>query len=394
MSLQKNETYKSVKTFLPRTVVVLGLVSMFNDTASEMITPLLPLFLTATLGAGPAIVGLVEGLAEATASILKLLSGWLVDRGWNHKKLVVAGYTVSNVSRPLIGLALGWTSVMVLRFLDRVGKGLRTSPRDALIALSVDQQIRGRAFGFHRTMDHAGAMLGPLLAFMLLQAGLELGDVFLASLIPGLLVILLVMFVLPTPATPVVPETSRFHWYELDKRVRSLILAAGGIALATAPEAFLILWLSNAGIQVIWIPLIWAAAHAVRALVSTPAGILSDRIGRIPVVIIGWSARVALLLVFASNSDGTWLIWLLFLLYTGSTAFTEGAERALIGDFAPKEQRGTVYGLYHLICGLLALPGALLFGSIWQWVSMEAAFYTAATLTAICAGSLLVLIRR
>ena len=382
-----------MKTFLPRTVVVLGLVSMLNDTASEMITPLLPLFLTATLGAGPAIVGLVEGLAEASASILKLVSGWLVDRGWNPKKLVVGGYTASNVSRPLIGLALGWASVMMLRFLDRVGKGLRTSPRDTLISITVDQRIRGRAFGFHRAMDHTGAMFGPILAFMLLQAGLEMGDVFLASAIPGLMVILLVMFALPTPATPVVTETSRFHWRELDKRVRALILAAGGMALATAPEAFLILWLSNAGLQVMWVPLIWAAAHAVRAVISTPAGILSDHIGRMPVVIIGWSGRIVLLLAFALFSDGTWLVWLLFLLYTASTAFTEGAERALIGDFAPQEQRGTVYGLYHLICGLLALPGALLFGSIWQWISMEVAFYTAAVLTALSAVALFALTR-
>jgi len=382
-----------VKAFLPRTVVVLGLVSMLNDTASEMITPLLPLFLTATLGAGPAIVGLIEGLAEASASILKLISGWLVDRGWNPKKLVVGGYSVSNISRPLIGLALGWTSVMLLRFLDRVGKGLRTSPRDTLIAVTVDQQIRGRAFGFHRAMDHTGAMLGPLLAFMLLQAGLELGDVFLTSLIPGLMVILLLLFALPTPVVPAITETPRFHWRELDKRVRALILTAGGIALATAPEAFLILWLSNSGLEIMWVPLIWAAAHAVRAIISTPAGILSDHIGRMPVVIIGWSGRIILLLTFALFSDGTWLVWLLFLLYTASTAFTEGAERALIGDFAPKEQRGTVYGLYHLICGLLALPGALLFGSIWQWISMEAAFYTAAVLTALSSFVLLMLTR-
>jgi MFS family permease len=366
---------------------------MLNDTASEMITPLLPLFLTATLGAGPVIVGLVEGLAEASASILKLVSGWLVDRGWNPKKLVVGGYTVSNVSRPLIGLALGWTSVMVLRFLDRVGKGLRTSPRDTLIAITVDQRIRGRAFGFHRAMDHTGAMLGPLLAFMLLQVGFELGDVFLTSLIPGLLVILLVVFALPTPATPVVTKSTRFHWRELDKRVRALILTAGGMALATPPEAFLILWLSNAGLQVVWVPLVWAAAHAVRAVISTPAGILSDHIGRMPVVIIGWAGRIVLLLVFALFSDGTWWVWLLFLLYTASTAFTEGAERALIGDFAPEEQRGTVYGLYHLICGLLALPGALLFGVIWQWISTGAAFYIAAVLTALSAVALFALTR-
>ena len=159
-----------MKHFLPRTVIILGLVSFLNDTASEMITPLLPLFLTTTLGASAAIVGLVEGVAEATASILKLISGYLADRGWNTKKLVVSGYAVSNASRPLIGLASGWSLVLVLRFLDRVGKGIRTAPRDALIAASTDEQLRGRAFGFHRALDHSGAMLGPLLAF-----GIKLG---------------------------------------------------------------------------------------------------------------------------------------------------------------------------------------------------------------------------
>ncbi|MEA1890842.1 MAG: MFS transporter, partial [Pseudomonadota bacterium] len=166
---------------LPRTVIVLGFVSLLNDTASEMITPLLPLFLTATLGAGPAVVGLVEGVAEAAASILKLVSGWLADRGWSRKKLVIGGYVVSNVARPFIGLALSWTWVLVLRFLDRVGKGLRTAPRDAVIAASVDTSVRGRAFGFHRAMDHTGAMLGPLIAFMLLYWGTAIRDVFLLS---------------------------------------------------------------------------------------------------------------------------------------------------------------------------------------------------------------------
>ena len=161
--------------FLPRTVIILGLVSFLNDTASEMITPLLPLFLTATLGAGPAIVGLVEGLAEATASILKLVSSRLADRGWNSRKLVVGGYTVSNTARPLIGFALGWGWVLALRFLDRVGKGIRTAPRDALIASSTDEHVRGRAFGFQRALDHGGAMLGPLLAFGLLQWGMDNG---------------------------------------------------------------------------------------------------------------------------------------------------------------------------------------------------------------------------
>jgi hypothetical protein len=175
------------RQFLPRTVVVLGLVSMLNDAASEMITPLLPVFLTATLGAGPAVVGLVEGLAEATSSVLKLVSGWLADRGWKPKLLVVGGYTTSNMARPLIGLALNWPWVLLMRFFDRLGKGLRTAPRDAMISSAVDRERRGRAFGFHRAMDHGGAIIGPLLAFGLLATGFSTTHVFLASVVPGML---------------------------------------------------------------------------------------------------------------------------------------------------------------------------------------------------------------
>ncbi len=375
--------------FLPRTVVVLGLVSMLNDTASEMITPLLPLFLTATLGAGPAIVGLVEGVAEATASILKLVSGWLADRGWSTKGLVVGGYTVSNTARPLIGFALGWGWVLMLRFLDRVGKGLRTAPRDALIAASTDEHSRGRAFGFQRALDHTGAMLGPLLAFILLRWGMTMEHVFMASVIPGIALVFLVVLGLKTPpaAKPAEPP-ERIRWRGLDARVKGLVLASGGLALATTPEAFLVLWANQGGIIVTWVPLLWAAAHGVKALVSGPAGALSDRLGRLRVVSIGWTARVLLLLAFAWLPDGGMIVWALFLGYAAALAFTEGAERALIGDFAPPEQKATVFGIYHLLSGLMALPGALLFGVLWQWVSMSSAFLTAAVLTAISAMTL------
>ncbi|PXF57159.1 MAG: MFS transporter [Deltaproteobacteria bacterium] len=375
--------------FLPRTVVVLGLVSMLNDTASEMITPLLPLFLTATLGAGPAIVGLVEGVAEATASILKLVSGWLADRGWNRKRLVVGGYTVSNTARPLIGFALGWGWVLMLRFLDRVGKGLRTAPRDALIAASTDEHGRGRAFGFQRALDHTGAMLGPLLAFILLRWGMTMEHVFMASVIPGIALVFLVVLGLkvPTDAKPAEPP-GRIRWRGLDARVKGLVLASGGLALATTPEAFLVLWANQGGIIVTWVPLLWAAAHGVKALVSGPAGALSDRLGRLRVVSIGWTARVLLLLAFAWLPDDGITVWAFFLGYAAAMAFTEGAERALIGDFAPPEQKATVFGIYHLLSGLMALPGALLFGVLWQWVSMSSAFLTAAVLTAISAMTL------
>jgi MFS family permease len=381
--------------FLPRTVIILGLVSFLNDTASEMITPLLPLFLTATLGAGPAIVGLVEGLAEATASILKLLSGWLVDRGWSAKKMVVSGYTVSNSARPLIGFALGWGWVLVLRFLDRVGKGIRTAPRDALIASTTDQQIRGRAFGFQRSLDHAGGMLGPLLAFGLLQWGMSMEHVFMAAIIPGGLLILLLTFGLKMPAR-VKPEhpPAKLYWKGLDFRVKGLVLASGGLALAATPEAFLILWASHGGLELVWVPLLWAAASGIKALVAGPAGALSDRYGRLQVVSIGWTARILLLIAFACLPISGSTIWVLFLGYAASLAFSEGAERALLGDFAPADQQGTVFGLYHLLSGLMALPGAVLFGVVWQWVGMSSAFIMAAILTAISAFTLRLLVSR
>lgn len=390
---QANPAPARVARALPRTVVVLGLASLLNDAASDMIAPLLPLFLTLTLGAGPAVVGLIEGLAEATASLLKLVSGWLADRGWRAKRLVVGGYLVSNIARPLIGLALGWGGVLALRFLDRIGKGLRTAPRDAMIAAAADLTIRGRAFGFHRAMDHAGAMLGPLIAFALLQTGMELRDVFLLSVVPGLLVVLLLGFgLVHTPAAPAVSAPLR--WRALDGRVRSLILASGGLALATAPEAFLILWAQGAGIAIVWVPLLWAAAHAIRAALATPAGVLSDRLGRLPVVTAGWSMRIALLVLFALFQDGELMIWLLFLLYAAATAFSEAAERALIGDFAPAAQRATAFGLYHLVVGVLALPGALLFGGVWQMWDKTGAFLMAAVLTALSAAALVWMTRR
>jgi MFS family permease len=375
--------------FLPRTVIILGLVSFLNDTASEMITPLLPLFLTATLGAGPAIVGLVEGLAEATASILKLVSGWLADHGWNARKLIVGGYTVSNTARPLIGFALGWGWVLMLRFLDRVGKGIRTAPRDALIASSTDEHIRGRAFGFQRTLDHSGAMLGPLLAFGLLQWGMTMEHVFMAAIIPGGALILLLVFGLKTPTRVKLEYApARLHWKGLDARVKGLVLASGGLALATTPEVFLVLWANQGGITVAWVPLLWAAASGVKALVSGPAGALSDRFGRLPIVSIGWITRVWLLIAFAWLPDGGVVVWLLFLGYAAALAFTEGAERALLGDYAPVEQQGTVFGLYHLFSGIMVLPGAVLFGIVWQWLGMSSAFMMAAILTTIAAMAL------
>lgn len=386
---------KSIFLSLPRTVLVLGGVSFFNDAASDMLAPLLPLFLTATLGAGPVVVGLIEGVAEATASILKLVAGWLADRGWNYKGLVVGGYGLSNAARPLIGLALGWALVLILRFLDRVGKGLRTAPRDAMIAASVAPGVRGRAFGFHRAMDHSGAVIGPLLAFALLEAQVPLRDVFFASAIPGLLVMLLLIFGLPaTAVSPGMMTAPRFAWRELDSRLRGLIIASAALALAAVPDAFLVLWMQARGLEIVWVPLLWALMHAVKVMVAMPFGILSDRVSRLTVVIGGWSARVVLLVLLGLFGTGQWWAWVLLLAYAAAVASTEGAERALIGDVAPAASKATAFGAYYMLSGLCALPGALLFGGLWQFAGMASAFMVAAGLTVISAAALLVIVRR
>jgi MFS family permease len=370
---------------LPRTVVILGLVSLLNDAASEMITPLLPIFLTATLGAGPAIVGFIEGLAEATASVLKLVAGRLADRGVSAKGLVVGGYTLSNAGRPLLGLAAGWIAVLLLRFLDRVGKGLRTAPRDAFIAGAVGAADRGRAFGFHRSMDHAGAVIGPLLAFGLLAAQADLQQVFLASALPGALVILLLVLGLPSQPSARAAVAPSFRWSALHRRLRAMILASGVLALASVPEVFVVLWATQAGMSVTWVPLVWAAASLAKMLIAMPAGVLSDRLGRLPVLLGGWSARVAVLLLLAFAEPGALGVWILFIAYSATLAITEPAERSLIGDHANERERGTAFGLYHLTGGLLVLPGAVIFGGLWQAFGSGMAFATAAAVTGLAA---------
>jgi len=370
---------------LPRTVVVLGGVSLLNDAASEMITPLLPVLLTATLGAGPAVVGLVEGVAEATASILKLVAGRLVDRGVGAKRLVFAGYTLANIARPVIGVASAWPLVLVLRFADRVGKGLRTAPRDALIAGATVESGRGRAFGFHRSMDHAGAVIGPLVAFGLLSLGVSLPKVFVWSLVPGVLVLVLLGLGVPRDAPLVHGRPAPLSWHTLDRRLRALLIAAGVLALATVPEVFVVLWARAAGLPLPWVPLVWAAASLAKMLLAYPAGIASDALGRVPLLLLGWTLRVLALVALAFVHAAGLLVWALFLAYSATLALTEPAERSLIGDMAPAVVRGTAFGLYHLASGLLVLPGAVVFGLVWQRAGATSAFALAAFVTALAA---------
>lgn len=379
---------------LPRIVIVLSLVSLANDAASEMITPLLPVLLTGVLGAGALVVGLVEGAAEAAASLLKYQAGRLADRGWSPRALVLGGYGLSNLARPAIGLAGAWPAVLALRFLDRAGKGIRTAPRDALISASVDDGQRGQAFGFHRAMDHAGSVVGPLLATALLTAGVALQDVFLLSVVPGVLVMALLATGLRDHEAPraVVPAPP-LRWRALDGRLRALVVAAGGLALAVAPEAFLVLWATAHGVPLALVPVLWALASVVKSAAAYAGGRASDRAGRLPLLVAGWAARTGVLVALAVVPAGGATTWLLFLLFAATLAVSEGPERALIGDVAPADQRATAFGLYHLVYGLLALPGGLLFGALWQWAGSGVAFTVAAGLTTAGMAALLLLAR-
>ncbi|MFO1435552.1 MAG: MFS transporter [Gammaproteobacteria bacterium] len=365
---------------------MLSFVSLLNDAASEMITPLLPLVVAGTLGGGPLVVSLIEGLAEATSSLLKLASGWVVDRGWNHRRLMLGGYLLSNLARPLTGFATSWPMVMGLRFFDRAGKGIRTSPRDAVIAGTVSAEQRGRAFGFHRAMDHTGAIVGPLLAWPLLVAGVPIQHVFLASALPGLLVMLTLWFGVPNLSVAVPAAVVWPRWSAIDRSLRGLIVAAAALTVSTLPEALMVLWVNRVGdISIARVPLLWACAHVVKVCLAYSAGIISDRVGRLPVVIVGWVVRVAVMMCVALGAHGALAGIALFLVYAGALACTEAAERALIGDFAPANQRGTAFGAYHFVCGLLALPSAALFGWLWESIGVAAAFAVAGFGTAFAA---------
>ena len=361
---------------LGRNVISLAAVSFLTDVSSEMIYPLLPIFLTSVLGANASFIGAIEGAAETTAALLKLASGWWSDRVRRRKPLVLLGYAIASTMRPLVAIATSAAQVLVIRVSDRVGKGIRNAPRDALIAESVDPSIRGRAFGFHRAADHAGGVLGPLIAFAILTLHLaEIRTVFWLAAIPGVLSVLVVwMFVRDVPrgvqspsATPLdlsQPLGARF-W-----RVLGVIFL---FTLGNSTDAFLLLRASQLGVPVALAPVLWAALHVVKSASSTPGGALSDRIGRRPTLIMGWALYAAVYLGFAL-AHSAWQAWALFAVYGIFFGLTEGSERALIADLVALERRGTAFGWYNLAMGLGALPASLLFGYVWDHANPSSAF--------------------
>ena len=372
-------------------VLALAAVSFLTDASSEIIAPLLPLFLVGTLGTSVRMVGLIEGAAEAVAALLKLASGWWSDRVARRKPLIVAGYTIASVVRPLVALAQSGAQVLAIRLVDRVGKGIRGAPRDALLAASVPVAQRGRAFGFHRAADHAGAVVGPLIALACLQGlGMPIRHVFWVAAVPGALAVLVALvFVRERRLAPAEPDTAarstpavasttatktplpRAFWSGLAPMVL--------FTLGNSTDAFLLLRASQLGVPTALIPLLWVVLHVVKSASSTPGGALSDRLGRRPLIVTGWGLYAAVYAGFAL-AETQWQAWVLFAVYGAVFGLTEGSEKALVADLVPATQRGTAFGWYHALLGVAALPASIVFGAVWDRWSSGTAFLMGATL--------------
>lgn len=422
---------------IPLAIVMLGLVSLFTDAASEMIYPLVPVFV-ALLGSGAIVLGFIEGIAETTAAMLKLLSGILSDKLGKRKLLVLIGYAISTFIRPLTGLVTAGWQIILVRMADRVGKGIRSAPRDALIASSVDESIRGRSYGFHRAMDHAGAVAGPLLAIavlLLLVTGLRLEDplqvlrwTFVLSLIPGLFAVLtIVFFVRESAPASGSGKPFKFSLRNFDRNFLTYLSIVVLFTLGNSSDAFLLFRVEEAIhrsgavanlvrsigplrdvvehfgtpasqaqlINILFLPLIWAFFHIIKVVFSTPLGALSDRIGRKVVINLGWAIYAFVYLGFALIVflPAGWQIaatFALFAVYALFYAFSEGAEKAFVADLVGAENRGSAFGLYNFAIGLGALPASVVFGILYS--GFDAKFPGLGGTVAFGFGSLIALV--
>ncbi|MCC7383203.1 MAG: MFS transporter [Deltaproteobacteria bacterium] len=365
---------------LPPTVLALGLISLLTDVGSEMIFPLLPLFFAQALGATPAFIGVVEGAADTVSSVLKLYAGRWSDRMARRKPLITAGYALAAFTRPLFAVVGTPIQALLVRVTDRVGKGLRSAPRDALLADAVDARDAGRAFGFHRAMDHTGAVLGPIVATALLAMGFELRAVFAFAVIPGAVAVLLAALVPEARRSdPPAPDPSR----EIVKDgrlpaplVRYLKILAI-FSLGNATDAFLLLRASELGLSATLVPLLWTELHLVKAGASYFGGRLADRVPRVQVILGGWAVYTVVYLGFAIGS-GSALAWVLFAIYGLYHGLAEPAEKALVQDLAPAPLRGTAFGYWNLIKGASALPAGLIIGGLWTLLGAPVALVTVA----------------
>ncbi|MBP7675547.1 MAG: MFS transporter [Thermoanaerobaculia bacterium] len=376
---------------LPRTVLALGAVSFLTDASSEMIFPLLPLLLASLPGAPAAALGVIEGVAEATAAAVKVVSGRLSDRATRRKPLVVAGYAVSSAVRPLVALAAIWPHVLLVRFLDRIGKGVRSAPRDALIAEVTPPDRRGAAYGLHRAMDNAGAVAGPLLAAALLGLlALPLRTVLALSVVPAALALLvLVLGVREAPRPEAAASVVRAPAAPLPPAFRRAVAAVALFTLSASSDTFLLLKAREVGVSAAGIPLVWAFSNAIRAALGTWGGGLSDRHGRRRVLFAAWTLYAACYALFAFVKTPLALLAVLAV-YSVHAALSEGAERALVADLVPPESRGRAFGWFHGAVGLAAFPASAGFGLLWTWSGSRTAFLAGAGVALLAAGLLLV----
>jgi MFS family permease len=377
-----------------KNVFVSGLVSLFMDISSEMIYPLVPLFLVSVLGVNKSLLGLIEGIAESTASLVKVFSGWFSDRLGNRKWLMAAGYGISTLSRPIVALATGWSHVMGSRFMDRLGKGVRTAPRDVIIAESTDKSSLGKAFGFHRSMDTMGAVAGPALAFFLL--GILSNDyrkVFWLSMIPGAIAVLLIIFFITEEKNTVAAQANRpkLTLRHFDWRFKFFVIIAALFAVGNSSDMFLILRARQAGVSAVLIPMVYLVFNLIYSVSSLPAGVAADRFGKKRIILLGFILFAFLYYGFAVASDKK-TIWLLFALYGLFMGLTDGIQRAFLATIIPQNFKATAFGFYNTVVGLAMLPASLIGGWLWDHVSSSATFYFGAATAAVSAVLFMVFI--
>lgn len=369
---------------LPRNVKVLGLASLLNDIASEMIFPLLPHFLLTVLHGNRFYLGVIEGAADSGSSLLKLWSGGRSDQAGRRKGFVLFGYSLAALTRPLIGEIVAPWQLFLVRFGDRIGKGVRTSPRDALIADSTDPSMRGRAFGFHRAMDHLGAAIGPLLAagFLFLWPD-HLRTLFLLTIVPGVLVVCLLFFGLrETPATE--PPLERLHLTlkPFDNNFRRYLLALAVFTLGNSSDAFLLVRAGELGVPVAMLPLLWCAFHVVKSSSNLLLGRAVDKFGPRPFIFLGWFIYAGVYLAFALATSA-WEAWAYFLCYALFFGLTEPAEKTLVANLVGSERKGLAYGWYNFAIGIVTLPSSLIFGALYQFCGPLVAFGWGAALALV-----------
>lgn len=387
---------KKIFVGIKKNVVVTGIVSFLTDVSTEMIYPILPLFLSQVLKASMVSIGLIEGVAESTASILKIFSGWLSDKMRRRKFLMVIGYGLSDLIKPLLYLVNSWTQVLGIRFLDRTGKGIRTSPRDALIADASPEEHRGKAFGFHRAMDTAGAAIGPLLAFAILAFfANRYRLVFLLSAIPGVLAIIILILFLKEKKKPLsYDETApKISFRSLSREFKLFTIIATIFTLGNSSDAFLILRAKNLGLSIILIPIVYFLFNMVYSILSMPAGILSDKIGRKRVIILGFFIFALIYLGFALAKGVIW-VWILFIFYGAYYALTEGVQRAFVADLVSKDLHGTAMGTFNFGVGISALPASIIGGALWNYVAPQATFYYGSALSLLAIVLFLIWFRK